>query len=191
LDTVRSVCVFCGSSVGNDPVYIEVATALGRAIATRELRLVYGGGRVGLMGVVADAALAAGGEVIGVIPQALVDREIAHEGLAALHVTSSMAERKAEMERLADGFVTLPGGFGTLDELAEMVTWALLGYHRKPIGLLDPNGYFAPLRAFVDGMVTAGFLAPGHRSLLLEGSAPGDLLDAMLAWHPTAPAKWT
>ena len=188
---MRSACVFCGSGVGNDPAYIETAHATGEAIATRGLRLVYGGGRVGLMGVLADAVLASGGEAVGVIPRALEDREIAHTGLTELHITASMHARKALMEELADGFVALPGGFGTLDELFEIVTWAQLGYHAKPIGLVDSQSFFASLRAFFERMVSAGFVQPGHRQLILEAASPGELLDTMATWRPTVPPKWT
>lgn len=188
---MRSVCVFCASTMGNDPAQIDLAAATGRALAGRGLRLVFGGGRVGLMGVVADAALAAGGEAVGVMPHSLVDREIAHTGLTELHITRSMHERKALMDDLADGFIALPGGFGTLDELAEIVTWSLLGYHEKPVGLLDANGYFDPLRAFFDRAVETGFVRPDQRGLILEASSPDAMLDQMADWHRTAPAKWS
>ncbi|MDQ4045263.1 MAG: TIGR00730 family Rossman fold protein [Chloroflexota bacterium] len=188
---MKSVCVFCASSIGTDPAFIDTTRLLGEAIATRGLCLVYGGGRVGLMGVLADTVLAADGDVIGVIPRSLQEREIAHSGLTELHVTESMHARKALMEQLADGFVALPGGFGTLDEFCEIVTWAQLGYHTKPIGLVDVNGYFATLLAFVDHAVEAGFIRPDHRQMLLEAETPGDLLDAMAVWRPTVPPKWT
>src|SRR5512134_3683182 len=142
---MKRVCVFCGSSPGRDPVHVEAASRMGRTLAARGLGLVYGGGRVGLMGAVADAALAAGGEVIGVIPRRLVDRELAHPGLTELHVVGSLHERKAKMAELADGFIALPGGLGTLEELAEVASWAQLELHDKPIGLLAPNGYWEPL----------------------------------------------
>jgi uncharacterized protein (TIGR00730 family) len=177
--------------MGTDPAVIELTAALGRAIAGRGLRLVFGGGRVGLMGVIADAALAAGGEVVGVMPHSLVDREIAHTGLTELRITQSMHERKAVMDELADGFIALPGGFGTLDELAEIVTWSLLGYHEKPVGLLDVNGYYDPLRAFFDRAVAAGFVRPDQRRIVLEAASPEEMLDLMAAWHRTAPAKWS
>lgn len=186
-----SVCVFCASNVGNDPAYIDVATRLASAIAERGIRLVYGGGHVGLMGVIADTVLAAGGEVIGVMPRSLVEKEIAHTGLTELHITESMHERKAEMERLSEGFIALPGGFGTLDEFCEIVTWAQLGYHAKPIGMLDTNGYFDALRTFFDHTVEAGFVRPEHRSLIIDAESPGELLDAMASWKPTYATKWT
>jgi uncharacterized protein (TIGR00730 family) len=140
---------------------------------------------------VADTALEAGAEVIGVIPQGLVDREIAHTGLTELRITQSMHERKALMDELADGFIALPGGFGTLDELAEIVTWSLLGYHEKPVGLLDANGYFDPLRAFFDRAVETGFVRPDQRRIILEAESPEEMLDRMADWHRTAPAKWS
>lgn len=188
---MRSVCVFCASGVGTDPAFVGTTRELGEAIVERGLRLVFGGGRVGLMGVLADTVLAAGGEAFGVIPRSLQDKEIAHTGLTELHVTESMHARKALMEELADGFVALPGGFGTLDELCEIVTWAQLGIHAKPIGLMDVNGYFAALRTFIDHAVESGFVSPEHRQLLLEAETPGALLDTMAAWRPTAPPKWT
>ncbi|HEV2128427.1 MAG TPA: TIGR00730 family Rossman fold protein [Thermomicrobiales bacterium] len=188
---MKSVCVFCASSVGTNPAFIDTTRMLGEAVAARGLRLVYGGGRVGLMGVLADTVLAAGGDVTGVIPRSLEDREIAHHGLTELHVTESMHARKALMEQLADGFVALPGGFGTLDEFCEIVTWAQLGYHTKPIGLVDVNGYFSALRTFFDRAVEAGFVRPDHRQMLLEAETPDALLNAMAAWRPTGPPKWT
>jgi uncharacterized protein (TIGR00730 family) len=180
---MKRLCVFCGSSPGNDPRYLEAARATGRLLAERGLGLVYGGGSVGLMGAVADAALAAGGEVIGVIPQVLAIRELAHRSLTTLHVVGSMHERKALMAELADGFVALPGGMGTLEELSEVLTWAQLGLHRRPVGLLDVAGYYRPLAQFFDQAVTAGFLRPAHRQLLLVGEAPGPLVDALTAWR--------
>ncbi len=190
-NVVKSVCVFCASSMGNDPAYADVAARLATEIARRGITLVYGGGQVGLMSVIADTALAAGGEVLGVMPRALVDREIAHAGLTELHITGSMHERKAEMERLSEGFIALPGGFGTLDEFCEIVTWAQLGYHAKPVGMLDANGYFDALRSFFDHSVEAGFVRAEHRSQIIESESPGDLLDRMAGWRPTAAAKWT
>jgi len=188
---LRSVCVFSGSSPGARPSYTETATALGREVAARGLRLVYGGASVGLMGAVADAALAAGGEVVGVIPQHLVDREVAHDGLTELRVTGSMHERKALMADLADGFVALPGGLGTLEELAEVLTWSQLGLQRKPCGLLDVEGFFDPLLAFLDHTVTERFVSTEHRALVLAADRPDALLDLLAGWRPAAPAaKW-
>jgi uncharacterized protein (TIGR00730 family) len=181
---VRSVCVFCGSSQGGHPGYAADAGALGTLLAARGIRLVYGGAQVGTMGALADAALAAGGEVVGVIPGHMAREEVAHGGLAELRVVDSMHERKATMARLADGFVALPGGLGTLDELAEILTWAQLGLHRKPVGLLDPRGFYNPLLRFLDHTVAEGFVRPGHRELLLVDRAPGPLLAAMAAWRP-------
>ena len=161
-----SVCVFCGSAMGTSGKYAEVAAALGRAIAARGLTLVYGGAHVGLMGVVADAALAAGGRVVGVIPTSLVNRELAHHGVQDLHVVASMHERKNLMAALSDAFIALPGGVGTLDELFEMLTWTQLGFHAKPSVLLDVDGYFDPLLQFVDGAVACGFIQPPCREAL-------------------------
>jgi len=187
---VNRVCVYCGSSSGADPVYREAAEALGRALAEAGLGLVYGGASVGLMGAVADAALAAGGEVVGVIPQALVDREIAHPGLTELRVVGSMHERKALMVELGDAFAALPGGAGTLDELFETFTWAQLGIHAKPCALLEVDGYWRELNAFLDRAVAAGFLRADHREkLLVAHDAPG-LLAAFRAYAPPAESKW-
>jgi len=180
---MKRICVFCGSSPGNDPRYLEAARSMGRLLAGRGLGLVYGGGSVGLMGAVADAALAAGGEAIGVIPRVLQIRELAHRSLTTLHVVGSMHERKALMAELSDGFVALPGGMGTLEELSEVLTWAQLGIHARPVGLLDVAGYYRPLATFFDQAVTAGFLRPSHRRLLLVGDQPGPLLDELAAWR--------
>lgn len=183
---MKRICVFCGSSSGNDPRYLEAAQAMGRVLADRGLGLVYGGGSVGLMGAVADAALAAGAEVIGVIPRVLQIRELAHRSLTTLHVVDSMHQRKALMAELSDGFVALPGGMGTLEELSEVLTWAQLGLHARPVGLLDVAGYYRPLATFFDQAVTAGFLRPVHRGLLLVGEEPAALLDQLAAWRGPA-----
>lgn len=190
---MKSLCVFCGSSLGTSPAYRLAAARLGEEIARRRIRLVYGGGRVGLMGVVADAALAVGGEVLGIIPQALQDREIGHTGLTELRITGSMHERKAAMEDASDGFLALPGGFGTFDELCEIVTWAQLGIHHKPIGILDVNGFFGRLTTFLDFVTAEGFIRAEHRSLLIEDDDPASLIDRMAAWSPTmtTATKWT
>jgi hypothetical protein len=180
------ICVFCGSSPGADPRYLAAARDMGRTLAARGLGLVYGGGSVGLMGAVADAALEAGGEVIGVIPQVLRIRELAHGRLTTLHVVGSMHERKALMAELSDGFVAMPGGMGTLEELAEVLTWAQLGLHARPCGLLDVAGYYDPLVAFFDRAVEAGFLRPAHRRLLLTETTPAALLDRFQAFTPPA-----
>jgi uncharacterized protein (TIGR00730 family) len=170
------VCVFAGSSAGADPAFAEAAARLARAIVASGRGVVYGGGRVGLMGAVADAALAEGGEVIGVIPAALRDRERAHRGLTDLRVVESMHERKALMAELSDAFVALPGGFGTLDELFEAVTWNQLGIQDKPVVLLDVEGYWRPLRGVVDQAVDRGFVAPANRELVTFASDPEDVV---------------
>ena len=187
---VRTICVFCGSNAGARPEYLSAVDDLARGLAGRGLRVVYGGAAVGAMGALADAAMRAGGEVIGVIPQALVDAEVAHGGLSELRVVDSMHERKAVMAELADGFIALPGGLGTLEELAEVTTWAQLGLHAKPIGLLDPLGYFDLLMGFLDHAVEERFLRPEHRALLLREPAVDPLLHAMAAWTPPTVAKW-
>jgi uncharacterized protein (TIGR00730 family) len=163
---IRRLCVFCGANPGRDPVYLELAAAVGTGLAQRGIGVVYGGGRVGMMGAVADAALTAGGEVIGVIPRPLVDRELAHRGLTEQHVVETLHERKAEMATLSDGFIALPGGLGTLEELAEVSSWAQLGLHEKPIGLLGPEGYWEALLAWLDHAVDEGFVSPANRALL-------------------------
>jgi uncharacterized protein (TIGR00730 family) len=179
---VTRICVFCGSSPGVRPSYARAARDLGGLLARRGIGLVYGGGSEGLMGAVADAALAAGGEVIGVIPRSLVDRELAHARLTQLHVVRSMHERKALMAELSDAFVTLPGGFGTLDETCEMLTWTQLGIQSKPCGILDVEGYFAPLFAFLDSAVEEGFLRPENRALVVEDTEPERLLSRLLGF---------
>jgi uncharacterized protein (TIGR00730 family) len=187
---MKRICVFCGSSPGVDPAYAEAATRLGATLARRGLELVYGGGTVGLMGTVANATLAAGGKVIGVIPKALQLRELAHVHLTSLHVTGSMHERKAKMAELSQGFVALPGGLGTLEEFAEIVTWAQLGIHARPCALLDVKGYWRPLVAFLDHAVEAGFVSPLHRQLVLVESDPDALLDRFAAWKAPAVERW-
>jgi uncharacterized protein (TIGR00730 family) len=177
--------------MGNSPAYRDHAERLGRALAERGLALVYGGGNVGLMGAIADAALEAGGTVRGYIPRALMEKEVAHRSLTDLAVLGSMHERKAAMETNADGFIALPGGFGTLDELCEILTWAQLGIHRKPVGMLDVDGYFEPLLGFFDKAVEHGFIRSEHRSLLLADTDPAALLDRMAAWRSTIVPKWT
>jgi uncharacterized protein (TIGR00730 family) len=187
---MRRICVFCGSSPGTNPAYLESARAMGRTLAARGIGLVYGGGSVGLMGALADAALAGGGEVIGVIPQVVRIRELAHGGLTALHVVGSMHERKAKMAELAQGFVALPGGLGTLEELAEILTWAQLGLHARPIGLLDVAGYWSHVVAFLDRAVQEGFVPPANRQLLTVAEDPGALLDRFEAWQPPRVERW-
>lgn len=178
------VCVFCASSMGKDPRFAEAARAVGALLARRGLGLVYGGGNIGLMGVVADAALAAGGEVIGVIPRGLEQKEVAHRGVSQLHVTDGMHARKALMYRLSDAFLTLPGGFGTMDELFEILTWAQLGEHGKPVGLLDVAGFYRPLVAFLENQVQAGLLREEYRGLLSVADDPSALLDRLLSAAP-------
>jgi len=187
---MRRVCLFCGSSTGRLPAYRQAAEALGSLLASRGLALVYGGGGVGLMGAAADAALAAGGQVVGVIPHGLQAREVGHRGLTELRVVGSMHERKAAMAELADGFVALPGGMGTLEELAEVLTWAQLGIHRKPVGLVDVEGYWQPLVAFLDHARDEGFLRPEHRALVLVERDPAALLDRFLAWRSPVTDRW-
>jgi uncharacterized protein (TIGR00730 family) len=184
------VCVFCGSSPGARAAYRTAAEEVARALAARGLGLVYGGASVGLMGALADAALAAGAEVVGVVPRALVEREIAHGGLSELHVVESMHERKGLMADLSDGFVALPGGAGTLEELFEVWTWAQLGLHDKPCALLDVEGYYAGLAAFLDRAVAERFLASEHREMLMLADEPGALLDAFASWRPPRRGKW-
>ncbi len=187
---LRSICLFCGSNAGSKPAYAEVARAFGHTLAERAITLVYGGGNVGLMGTAAEAALAAGGRVVGVIPDFLSERELGHPGLAELHVTHSMHERKALMASLSDGFVALPGGFGTLDELFEIVTWAQLGLHQKPVGLLNAGGFYDPLLAMMDHLATEGFVRSEHLGLVVKDTAPGALLDQMQSQRAITASKW-
>jgi len=184
------ICVFCGSSAGSSAIYAEKARELGRTLGRRKIGVVYGGGGVGLMRELADGALAEGGEVIGVIPRALELRELAHGGLTRLEVVSSMHERKARMAELAGGFVALPGGMGTLEEFAEVLTWAQLGLHAKPIALLDVAGYYRPLVSFFDQAVAHGFVRPEHRALVLVAEGAEAILEAFAAWHPPAVERW-
>jgi uncharacterized protein (TIGR00730 family) len=187
---VRSVCVFSGSSPGADLAYRAAARDLGRRLADRGIELVYGGAHVGLMGAIADAALEGGGRVTGVIPQSLVDREIAHPGLTDLRVVDSMHERKAQMAELADAFVALPGGVGTLEELFEVYTWNQLGLHAKPLGLFNVRGYFDGLVRFLDHAVQERFVTPQNRAMLLVGEDLDALLDGLAGWQGPAQPKW-
>jgi uncharacterized protein (TIGR00730 family) len=187
---MRRLCVFSGSSPGGHPDYAQAAEELGRALAAQGLGLVYGGAHVGLMGTIADAALEAGGEVVGVIPQALVDREIAHTGLTELHVVGSMHERKAKMADLADGFIALPGGMGTLEELFEVYTWTQLGLHSKPLGLLDVRGYYAQLAGFLDHAVAERFVTAEHREMLVVEQRAEAMIEAFRRWRPPVRTKW-
>lgn len=184
---MKRVAVYCGSATPADPVYVDSARAVGAALAERGIGVVYGGGRLGLMGAVADGALAAGGEVIGVIPSALVDAEVAHRGLTELHVVDTMHQRKQLFTDLSDGFLTIPGGTGTMDELWEAMSWAQLGYHSLPVGLLNIAGYYDHLIAFVGKMAEVGFLRPAHRDILIVGDALDPLLDRMAAYRPHQP----
>jgi uncharacterized protein (TIGR00730 family) len=187
---VQAVCVFCGSSVGSHLIYSEAARRLGTVVAERGLHLVYGGGKVGLMGLLADAALAAGGQVTGIIPKALLKKEIGHEGLTNLRVVDSMHERKMLMAELSDGFVALPGGYGTLEEFLEVLSWAQLSIHEKPCALLDVDGFFGPLSSLFDLAVKEGFVHPDHRSLVLTNEHPNTLLDEMECYTPPRTKKW-
>jgi len=190
---VRRVCVFCGASSGRSSAYAEAARSFGAALAGRGLGLVYGGGKVGLMGAVADGALGAGGEVVGVIPQELVERELAHAGLTEQHVVASLHERKALMAGLADAFVALPGGFGTLDELMEQLTWSQLGLHAKPVGLLDVSGYWRPLISLARHATEEGFVREADLAAIAVAEDPGALLDRLgrLAREPRPRPKWS
>jgi hypothetical protein len=187
---VRRICVFCGSGSGKRASYAQAAASLGRYLAGSGIAIVYGGGKVGLMGVVADAALEAGGEVIGVMPRALVEKEIAHTRLSELRVVASMHERKALMAELADAFIALPGGFGTLDEFCEILTWGQLGLHRKPCGILNVDGYYDRLLSLFDHAVTEGFLKPANRQIVLSDTVPESLVERLLAHHAPSVDKW-
>jgi uncharacterized protein (TIGR00730 family) len=187
--SIRRICVFCGASAGRRSAYADLAAAVGAGLAARGIGVVYGGGRVGLMGALADAALDAGGEVIGVIPRGLVDRELAHPHLSELLVVGSLHERKALMAERADAFIALPGGLGTLEELAEVTSWAQLELHAKPIGLLDIDEYWSPLLAWLDHAVEERFVAPVHRDLLIRASDLDGMLAAFERWAP-APGRW-
>jgi uncharacterized protein (TIGR00730 family) len=187
---LSSICVFCGSNGGADPAYLEAAEAVGRGLAERGVRIVYGGARVGMMGALAESARHAGGDIVGVMPRAIFDREIGHTGLDDLRVVGSMHERKALMAELSDAFIALPGGIGTLEELFEVYTWAQLGIHAKPLGLMDVAGYYRPLVAFLDHSVQEGFLRSSTRSLLAVGDDLDDLLAALAAWRPPTEHKW-
>jgi len=187
---IRSVCVFCGSSHGFAPEYAATAKEMGRAIAARGWTLVYGGGNVGLMGVVADAALAVGGKVIGVIPEALLARELGHLGLTELRVVNTMHERKAMMADLSDAFIALPGGIGTFEEFFEVLTWAQLGIHHKPCGLVNTRGYYQPVMDLLENSVKEGFLKADHQKMVLTSGQAEDLLRQMETYQPPQTAKW-
>jgi len=192
---MKSICVFCGSNAGNNPRYRAEAERVGRLLAERNIELIYGGGNIGLMGAVADACLAAGGTVVGVIPEALMGKEVEgrnveHRTLTRLEVVDSMHTRKARMAELADGFIALPGGFGTFEEFCEILTWGQLGFHVKPMGLLNVNGFYDPLLKLFDHAVGEGFLRPQNRAMALADTDIEKLLDAMAAYRPEAVSKW-
>lgn len=187
---MRALCVFCGSNPGRDAAFIHAARAMGQLLAHRDITLVYGGGSVGLMGAVADSALRAGGRVIGVIPRTLLEREVGHHDLTELHVVNTMHERKALMNKLSDGFAVLPGGIGTLEEFFEIWTWAQLGIHAKPFGVLEVNGYWSGLFTFLDSMAGQGFVKREQRDLVRVAQTPADLLDALAAYTAPPLAHW-
>jgi len=184
------MCVFCGSQSGLEPAYREAARLMGRELAARRIGLVFGGGRIGIMGALADAVLAAGGHVTGIIPRALADKEIAHAGVQELRLVGSMHERKQLMSESADAFAALPGGLGTLEELFEVLTWAQLGIHAKPVGLLNVEGYFDSLLQFLDEMVACGFVSAVERGRLVVAASPGELIDGLAAFEPPAVSPW-
>ena len=192
---MKRICVFCGSNAGNNPVYRSEAEKLGRLLAARGIELVYGAGNIGLMGAVADACLGAGGTVIGVIPEALMGKEVAgravdHRALTRIEVVDSMHTRKARMAELSDGFIALPGGFGTFEEFCEILTWGQLGFHVKPMGLLNVNGFYDPLLALFDKAVAEGFLRPQNRAMALADSEIESLLARMAGYQPEPVSKW-
>jgi uncharacterized protein (TIGR00730 family) len=187
---LHTVCVFCAANPGVRPIYVDRARAMGRFLAESGRRVVYGGGRTGLMGALAEGALGAGGEIIGIMPKHLVDREVAHTGLTQLHVVTSMHERKALLAELSDGFLAMPGGLGTMEELFEIWTWGQLGLHRKPYGLLEMDGFFTPLLAFLDHAVGEGFIQRLNRDLLVVDTDPAALIARMEAVEPPALARW-
>lgn len=187
---MKNICVYCGSSPGNKSEYTEGAKALARALVVNQLGLVYGGSNLGLMGVVAEEVLALGGSAIGVIPESLVSKELAHPALTELHTTRTMHERKALMAELSDGFVALPGGLGTFEELFEILTWAQLSFHHKPVGLLNVSGYYDGLLSFLDHAHGQGFIRPQHRSMLMANTCPIELLEAFKLYEAPATVKW-
>ena len=187
---MQNLCVFCGSQVGTNGLYQQAAADLGRLLVQRGYGLVYGGGRVGLMGVIADAVLRDGGEVIGVIPESMVGRELAHPGLTRMHVVPSMHARKARMAELADAFIAMPGGYGTFDEVFEIISWAQLGIHRKPIGFLNVAGFFDALIACIEHAIAEGFITPEHRQLTVMADHPTALLDALAQYIPLPVHPW-
>jgi uncharacterized protein (TIGR00730 family) len=186
---MKSICVYCGSSAGNSTNFAEAARELGKLMASRGIGLIYGGGNVGLMGVIADAVLKSGGTATGVIPHALLRKEVGHHGLTQLHVVKDMHERKAMMAELSDGFIAMPGGFGTLEELFEALTWSQLGFHNKPVGLLNVDGFFDRLVDFVQELTTQGFLRSHHAALMMHEALPAPLLDRLATWDPHGTPK--
>jgi uncharacterized protein (TIGR00730 family) len=190
MNTINSLCLFCGASPGADPAYRDAAAAFGTTLAHQNIRLIYGGGSVGLMGVAADACLAAGGEVVGVIPRMLMEKEVGHAGVTQMHVVETMHERKALMTELSDGFIALPGGYGTLDELFESLTWLQLAYHRKPIGLLNVNHFFDGLIAFLDHARDERFLRDLHRDSLQVDTDLSALIDKLRRAEAPDTSKW-
>lgn len=187
---MRRICVFCGSNKGGSASYSAAARELGKLLAEKKISLVYGGGNVGLMGIIADTVMNAGGEVIGVIPEALVAKEVAHRGLSELKTVKSMHERKSVMADLSDGFIALPGGFGTFEEFFEVVTWTQLGLHKKPCGILNVEGFFEPLIALVKKGTAEGFIRQEHADILLAASSPRELLRLIGEWKPPTVEKW-
>ena len=187
---MKRICVFCGSSAGSQPEYRACAEQLGAELTRRKIALVYGGGNVGLMGAIADSVLEAGGEAVGVIPEHLMSREIGHNRLTKLHIVRSMHERKALMSDLSDAFIALPGGFGTLEEFLEVLTWSQLGLHAKPCGIVNVLGYYTPLLAMLDHAVEERFLKPQNRALVLARDTPAELLKALEDWRPVHVEKW-
>lgn len=187
---MKAICVFCGSRPGSFPEYEAGARALGALLAKEKIRLIYGGARVGLMGMLADGVLQNGGEAVGVIPKGLMRKEVAHHALKELHVVNSMHERKAMMADLSDGFIALPGGFGTFEEFFEILTWSQLGIHGKALGILNTRGFYDPLFKFLDQAVSTEFIDPEHRAMVLHSETPEDLLGKMRAYVPTAKPKW-
>ena len=187
---MQRLCIYCGSSAGSNERYVDAARQLARKLAEKNIGVVYGGARVGIMGAVADAALAGGAEVIGVIPESLTRKELMHDGLTALHVVASMHERKAQMAELSDGFVALPGGFGTLEEIVEVITWAQLGFHRKPCGFLNVDGYFDAFFRFVDHAVGEGFIRTAHRNMIVCETSPESLLERFANYEAPDLPKW-
>ena len=187
---MKRICVFCGSNPGINPIYLETAEKLGLFLAAKNIELVYGGGRVGLMGKIADTVMANGGKVIGIIPKSLADKEVAHEGLTELHIVDSMHTRKALMEDLSDGFIALPGGFGTFEELCEIITWAQLGFHSKPCGFLNIQGYYDTLVELFDKATQEKFVREKHRKLVLIESEIEEMFELMVNYKPPTLEKW-